>query len=142
MAEEKPYLTGRTYIFRLPKGKDLLDALTAFCHDNQIKCGFVNGIGAVENATLGYYDQAKKKYDKIVLDEEHELLSLTGNVSIKDNRPFIHAHATLSDKEGNVKGGHLQLGTKIFSAEMYIQELVGEPKVRKEDKATKLSLWM
>jgi len=142
MAEEKPYLTGRTYIFRLQKGKDLLDALTAFCHDNQIKCGFINGIGALENATLSFYDQSKKKYDKIVLDKEHEMLALNGNISIKDNRPFVHAHVTLSDKAGNAKGGHLMIGTKIYSAEIYIQELVGEPKVRKEDKATKLQLWL
>ena len=33
MAEEKPYLTGRTYIFRLPKGKDLLESLADFCHE-------------------------------------------------------------------------------------------------------------
>ncbi|ACC97915.1 putative DNA-binding protein with PD1-like DNA-binding motif [Elusimicrobium minutum Pei191] len=141
MAEEKPYLTGRTYIFRLPKGKDLQDSITAFCHDNQIKCGIINAIGAVENATVSYYDQAKKKYEKIVLEDEHELVSLIGNVSIKDNRPFVHAHAILSNKKGEVKAGHLMLGTKIFSAEVYIQELVGEPKVRKEDKVTKLQLW-
>jgi len=141
MAEEKPYLTGRTYIFRLPKGKDLLDALTAFCHDNQIKCGVISGIGAVENATFSFYDQTKKKYDKKVVNDECEILALNGNVSIKDNRPFIHAHITLTDKEHNAFGGHLMIGTKIFAAEIFVQELVGEPKVRKEDKATKLQLW-
>ncbi len=142
MAEEKPYLTGRTYIFRLAKGKDLLEQLTDFCHDNQIKCGIVSGIGAVENATINYYDQAKKKYDKLVINTEAELLSLKGNVSIKDNRPFVHAHVILGAKDGSVKGGHLVLGTKIYSAEVFIQELVGEPKVRKEDKVTKLLLWV
>ena len=33
-------------------------------------------------------------------------------------------------------------GTKVFVAEVYIQELVGEPKVRKQDKVTKLNLWI
>lgn len=142
MAEEKPYLTGRTYIFRLAKGKDLLQQLTEFCQDNQVKCGVISGIGALENATINFYNQAKKKYEKITLTDEQELLALNGNVSIKDNRPFIHAHVILGDKDGGCKGGHLVLGTKVFSAEIFIQELVGEPKVRKEDKATKLSLWM
>ena len=64
MAEEKPYLTGRTYIFKLPKGKDLMESLAHFCHDNQVKCGIVNVIGAVENATLSVFDQSKKKYGK------------------------------------------------------------------------------
>ena len=132
MAEEKPYLTGRTYIFRLPKGKDLLESLADFCHDNQVKCGVVTVIGSVENATLGWYD---------VVNAQMELLSLTGNISIQDNRPQVHAHAMLTGKDYNVIGGHLFPGTKIYVCEAYIQELVGEPKVRRTDKVTKLSLW-
>ncbi|MBQ7909051.1 MAG: DNA-binding protein [Elusimicrobiaceae bacterium] len=141
MAEEKPYLTGRTYIFRLPKGKDLLESLAGFCHDNQVKCGVVNVIGAVENATISVFDQAKKKYDKKVIAEPLEIVSLTGNISIQDNRPCVHAHVMLANKEYQVSGGHLLPGTKIFVAEAYIQELVGEPKVRRMDKVTKISLW-
>ena len=107
MAEEKPYLTGRTYIFRLPKGKDLLESLVNFCHDNQVKCGIVNVLGAVENATVGVYDQTKKKYDKKVITEQMEILNLTGNISIQDNRPCVHAHAAFVNKEYQDTGGHL-----------------------------------
>ena len=141
MAEERPYLTGRTYLFRLPKGKDLLEELIDFCHDNQVKCGIVHVVGSVVNATLGYYDQTKKKYDKKVFDEELELVSLNGNISIQDNRPIVHAHAVFSDKEFHTVGGHLLPGTKIFVCEAYIQEIVGDAKVRRSDKVTKLSLW-
>ena len=141
MAEEKPYLTGRTYIFKLSKGKDLLEALADFCHDNQVKCGIVSVIGSVANATIGYYDPAKKRYEKTVINQPLELLNLTGNISIQDNRPMVHAHVTLADEEYNVIGGHLMLGTKIYVCEAYVQELVGEPKVRRTDKVTKLALW-
>ena len=132
MAEEKPYLTGRTYLFRLPKGKDLLESLADFCHDNQVKCGVVNVVGSVSNATIGCYDQNKKKYDKTVINQEMELISLCGNISIQDNR---------AGKDNQAIGGHLFPGTKIYVCEAYIQELVGEPKVRRSDKVTKLSLW-
>ena len=128
MAEEKPYLTGRTYIFRLPKGKDLLEELIDFCHDNQVKCGIVSAVGCVSNATIAYY-------------EELELVNLTGNVSIQDNRPMVHAHVTLADNEHNVVAGRLCPGTKIYVCEAFIQELVGEPKVRRTDKVTKLNVW-
>ncbi|MGN0023981.1 MAG: PPC domain-containing DNA-binding protein [Candidatus Avelusimicrobium sp.] len=141
MAEEKPYLTGRTYLFKLPKGKDLLESLADFCHDNQVKCGVVSVVGSVSNATVGYYDQSKKKYEKKVINEEMELLSLTGNVSIQDNRPQVHAHVVFAGKDFNAVGGHLMPGTKIYVCEAYVQELVGEPKVRRMDKVTKLSLW-
>ncbi|MBR1980038.1 PPC domain-containing DNA-binding protein [Candidatus Proelusimicrobium excrementi] len=142
MAEQKPYLTGRTYIFRIQKGKDLMEALTDFCHDNQIKCGIINGIGALENATLSSYDQAKKKYDKRVVAKPMEMVSLMGNVSIMDNRANVRADVVLADDEGNMDGGQLTAGTKVFVAEVYIQELVGEPKVRKQDKVTKLNIWI
>lgn len=141
MAEERPYLTGRTYLFRLPKGKDLLEELIDFCHDNQVKCGIVHVVGSVSNATLGYYDQTKKKYDKKAFDEEMELVSLSGNISIQDNRPTVHAHAVFSKKDYTTLGGHLLPGTKIYVCEAYIQEIVGDPKVRRADKVTKLSLW-
>ena len=133
MAEEKPYLTGRTYLFRLPKGKDLLESLADFCHDNQVKCGIVNVIGSVSNATIGCYDQNKKKYEKTVINQD--------NISIQDNRPQVHAHVVMAGKDNQAIGGHLFPGTKIYVCEAYIQELVGEPKVRRSDKVTKLSLW-
>ena len=141
MAEEKPYLTGRTFIFRLPKGKDLLAELIDFCHDNQVKCGIVQVVGNVSNATIGFYNAAKKQYEKKVINAEMELVSLSGNISIQDNRPMVNAYVTLADKEYQTIGGRLLPGTKIFVCEVYIQELVGEPKVRRSDKVTKLPLW-
>ncbi len=142
MAEQKPYLTGRSYIFKINKGKDLLEALTDFCHDNQIKCGILNGIGALENATISYFDQSKKVYEKRAISKESEILSVNGNISIMDNRSNVHAHLMLALQDGTVTGGHLLAGSKVFVAEIFIQELVGEPKVRKQDKVTKLNLWI
>jgi predicted DNA-binding protein with PD1-like motif len=142
MAEQKPYLTGRTYIFKISRGKDLLEALTDFCHDNQVKCGIVNGIGKLENATIGYYNQAKKKYEKNIIAKPTEIVSMMGNVSIMDNRSNVRVHVTLSDEKNAAFGGHLFPGSKVFVAEVFIQELVGEPKVRRQDKITKLNLWI
>ena len=142
MAEQKPYLTGRTYIFRIAKGKDLMEALTDFCHDNQIKCGIINGIGALENATITTFSQSKKKYDKRVISKPTEMVSLMGNVSIMDNRANVRADIVLVDEDGKTDGGQLAVGSKVFVAEVYIQELVGEPKVRKQDKVTKQNIWI
>ena len=85
--------------------------------------------------------QKEKKYTKITKNEEMEMLSLSGNVSLFDDRPMTHTHITLSDAEGKTWGGHLMAGTKVFAAEIFIQELTGDNKSRKKDKATGLSLW-
>lgn len=141
MAEEKPYLTGRTFIFKLPKGKDLLAELIDFCHDNQVKCGVVQVVGMVSNATIGFYNASKKQFDKKVINADLELVGLNGNISIQDNRPIVNAYATFANKEYHLIGGRLLPGTKIFVCEVFLQELVGEPKVRRSDKVTKLPLW-
>lgn len=141
MHEEKPYLTGRTYLFNIRKGEDLLEVIQDFCHNNQIRCGFIQGIGAAEKAAVSIYDQKKKKYKKAVFDREMEILSINGNVSIFDDKPMVHAHITLADSESKVFGGHLIAGTKVFACEVFIQELSGTPKIRHVDKVTHLPLW-
>lgn len=139
--QDRPYLTGRTFLFSIAKGEDLLQTIQQFCVHHQIPCGFIQGIGAINEATYSVYDQKAKKYIKFNKTEEMEILSLSGNVSLFDDKPMVHAHITLSDKDGKAFGGHLMAGTKIYSAEIYIQELSGDPKIRKNDKATQLSLW-
>jgi hypothetical protein len=138
---EKPYLLGRAFMFSIAKGEDLLQALQYFCHHNQIKCGTISAIGAVSKATFGVYDQKNKKYIKLVLDKELEILSLNGNISLFDDKPMLHSHIIFSDIEGKAYGGHLMAGTIVYSCEVFIQEITGTPKCRKTDKNTKLPLW-
>jgi len=139
---EKPFLGGRNFIFSIQKGQDLLQTLESFCHHNQIKCAIINGIGAVEKATVGIYDQKAKKYVKINIDKEMEILSLSGNVSLFEDRPMIHVHITLSGIDGKAWGGHLMAGTKVFSCEIFLQEFSGANlKIRKKEKTTQLPLW-
>ena len=139
--QEKPYLTGRAFMFSVSKGEDLLQTIQYFCHHHQVRCGVITAIGAVERATFGVYDQKAKKYTKINIEKEMEILSLSGNVSLFDDKPMVHAHITLSDMEGKAFGGHLMGGTKVFSLEVFIQELTGDLKVRKLEKSTQLPLW-
>ena len=139
--QERPYLTARTFLFSVQKGEDLLQALQGFCHHYQIRCGIISAVGAVEKATFGVYGQKAKKYNKITLEKELEIVSLNGNVSVFDDNPMVHAHIAFSDSEGKVTGGHLMAGTRVYSCEIYIQELSGTVKTRKVDKATQLPLW-
>ena len=141
--KEEPYLQGRTFIFSIAKGEDLLPFLQSFAIENQIKFGIITAtIGAVSKATIGIYDQKLKKYNKITLEKELEILSLQGNISLHDLKPMIHAHITLSDHSGQAFGGHLMSPTIVFSSEIMISEFTGkQPKIRKMDKTTQLLLW-
>ncbi|AGW15078.1 PPC domain-containing DNA-binding protein [Megalodesulfovibrio gigas] len=126
---------------RLPKGADLLDALTAVCKEHNITRGSVQVIGALEKAMLGFYLQDEQRYINHAVDENVEILIGVGNVSIKDGEPFIHLHLTLSRHDGSCLGGHAVAGCPIFAAEACILQLEGDPLVRGLDEATGLYLW-
>ena len=43
----------------------------------------------------------------VILNEQVELLSLFGDVALKDGKPIVHAHAVIGKKDGTAHGGHL-----------------------------------
>ena len=129
------------FMGRLRHGADLLDELTGICEEKDIRLGRVEAIGAVRKACIGFYDQEKLEYRFINIDEPLEIANLTGNISIKDGNPFVHAHVTLADSSGRAFGGHLAQGTIIFAGECVIEILEGQVFERGFDRETGLSLW-
>jgi len=136
----KELQTGRNFIVRAKYDADIVIYLTGFAKENKISAAAFTALGALKNAKLGFYDQKKHVYGELTLSRPVELVSCVGNISLKNGQPFVHAHAVLSDDEGNVKGGHL-LGGTIFAAEVHLTELLGRSLVRQLDNATGLSLW-
>jgi hypothetical protein len=131
---------GRYFLFGLDHGSEIVASITALAESLGVEAGMVSGIGALKDAAIGYYDQEAHEYRTVEIDRPIEIANLTGNVSIRDGRPFLHAHATLADSQGMVRGGHLNRGT-VFAAEVYLQELLGTPPVRVHDPNTDLFLW-
>ena len=122
-------------------GEDLLKALTDYCLENNVQLGFISIIGALQRVNFNYYHQKEKKYYKNSIEEPVEIVSCAGNVSMKEGKPFIHAHLAVADRKGNVFGGHLEEGTIVFAAECVLFELEGDLMERKFDKTTGLFLW-
>jgi hypothetical protein len=124
------------------KGEDLLAALTNCAREHGITLGEVQAIGAVSRARVGYYNQAERKYYFLDLARPLEIIALTGNISLKDGEPMVHAHVTLSDSDGRAFGGHLAEGTLVFACEFAIQEYRSATAlVRQMDDPTGLFLW-
>ncbi|MBF0447495.1 MAG: DNA-binding protein [Magnetococcales bacterium] len=136
-----PVTRRQTFMGRLEHGADLLEALNKFCIDEHISLGRVEAIGAVKKAALGYYDQDEKCYRYFEIDRHLEILNLVGNISLKDGKPFVHAHVTLADEAGRAFGGHLIPGTPIFACEAIIQAFDGPQLHRKTEPITGLPLW-
>jgi predicted DNA-binding protein with PD1-like motif len=135
------YKHKRTIIGQLPSGSDLYEELSKIVEGEDILLGRIQGIGAVTQATIAYYDQIKSEYLSLEFTGGMEIVSLTGNISMRDGKPFVHAHIVLSDREGKTYGGHLLPGTKIFACEVFIEEFDGEKLIRTKDNKTGLFLW-
>lgn len=70
---------------------------------------------------IGYFNINKKQYEKEYFDEPYELLSLAGNISVKDNEIFPHLHASLAGADKNVIGGHLFKAKVCNTVELFIK---------------------
>jgi uncharacterized protein len=130
-----------TLMGRLSYGCDLFEELTDIAKKNSVTLARIEAIGAVQNARIAYYEQKTQTYQFLSFDYPLELLRLSGNISLKDEIPFVHAHITLSDGSGKSLGGHLASGTIVFSCEFIIDVYDGPDFHRGFDKQTGLQLW-
>ena len=132
---------GRAFVGRLETGSDLIEEIERFCAEQGVIAAQVTVVGAVRRASYAYRDQPGGRYLELTSDTHHELAGFVGNISEKDGRPFLHAHATFSDAEGGTVGGHLLRGCEVFVAEVMIRELADVSLVRMHDEVTGLALW-
>jgi len=132
---------GRLFMGRLPHGQDLITSIEGLCQEASIQMATFSLIGAVSSFTIGAYDQKQQVYITATEKEPFEIVTCTGNVSLMDGKPFVHAHIALGDQEGELAGGHLFSETIIYAGEICLQELVGKPLERAYDETTGLSLW-
>ena len=98
---------GNTFIIYIEQDESIMETLTQFCKSKDIVNAQISGIGAIKEINLGAYDLKNKEYVRQFFNNLWELTSFQGNVILKDNEPFIHAHITMSDHNLDVKGGHL-----------------------------------
>ena len=120
-------------------GDRLPDDLLALTLRSGWKSGQLSGIGGVKNVELAYFDLAEKRYVPIAVDGVVELVGLTGNLAMVDRAPFWHLHAIVSDRDGQVRAGHLVRLEVAITLECWLQ-VSGQSIERKRNEATGLNL--
>ncbi len=112
-----------SYFIRLYKDENVFTALEEFAEKNSLSCGTLNGIGALKNSELGFYHLDTKTYDRKLFPDEAELLSLAGNLSLLDGKPFFHIHTVLGGPDFKTYGGHLFNADVAVTAEIIFRPL-------------------
>tara|TARA_X000001036_G_C20356840_1_gene674863 strand:- start:228 stop:653 length:426 start_codon:yes stop_codon:yes gene_type:complete len=124
----------------IDKGEYINNSLLEVCKENDIEFAWINGIGAILDPEVGYYNIDTKDYTKKVFNGDFELVSLIGNMTYKEGQALIHSHITFTDINFNAFGGHL-FDCKISAAGEFMIT-VGDKRVsRSYNEDIGLFLW-
>lgn len=114
------------YVLRLDAGEEIVESLRAFARQHGVRCGAFSGLGACGETDLGFFDPATREYVTRRFEGDHEIGSLTGNLSEMDGEPFPHCHAVIAGRDFVAHTGHLFRGVVTVTCEI---QIVSDPDV-------------
>jgi len=91
---------GDTYAVRLDLDDEIGESLKMLADHENIQLGHVSAIGATDHAVIGVYNLESRTYHKEEVNAFAEITSLSGNLTVMDDKSYVHLHATLAD-QGN-----------------------------------------
>ncbi|HZQ75762.1 MAG TPA: PPC domain-containing DNA-binding protein [Acidimicrobiia bacterium] len=97
----------RTWALIFDKGDEFKQGMEKFAKENHLDASHFTAIGAFSDATLGFFDRDRMEYHKIPIREQVEVLSMVGDIALKDGKPEIHAHVVVGKRDGTAHGGHV-----------------------------------
>jgi uncharacterized protein len=129
----------KTFALIFDKGKEVMGGLASFATNYRLSSSRLTAIGAFSRVTLGFFDREQKDYLRIPMNEQVEVLSLMGNITLDKDEPKVHVHVVVGKRDGAAYGGHLLEGYVWPTLEVIIVEL---PKYlrRRTDEETGLAL--
>jgi hypothetical protein len=124
-------------IFRA--GDDPYAGLTQFAAQYQIQSAHFTAIGGFRDARLAWFDEQKKMFRLIPIDQQVEVAALVGDIALLNGKPSVHMHCVVALPDGQTRGGHI-LGAHVSPLlEVFV---TADPVAlhKKHDEATGLSL--
>ena len=97
----------RMFVLVFDSGDEAFAGLADFANEHHLTAVRITGIGALKDVTLGYFDWPSRKYQRIPVHEQVEVLSLIGDIAVKDGKSAVHAHIVVGRSDGSMRGGHL-----------------------------------
>lgn len=124
-------------IFR--PGDDPYAGLTKFAEDHHIRSAHFTAIGGFHDARLAWFDEQKKMFRVIPIDQQVEVAALIGDIALLDGKPSVHMHCVVALPNGETRGGHILEAHVSPLLEVF---LTADPLPlgKKHDPATGLSL--
>jgi hypothetical protein len=113
----------KTYVLIFDTGDELAAGLKRFAVEQKLAGSSFKAIGAFSAVKLAWFDWKTKTYQTSVdLEEQVELLSMIGDIALKDGQPQVHAHVVIGKSNGAALGGHLLQATVRPTCEVVLTE--------------------
>lgn len=113
----------RTFVIVLATGDEAIGTMTSFASQQGLKGSHFTAIGAFSRVVVAYFDWTTKAYQRIPIDDQVEVLSLAGDITLEKDRPKIHAHVVVGKADATAHGGHLVEGYVRPTLEVVLTEL-------------------
>jgi len=89
------------------QGDEAFSGLLEFARKYDVTSAHFTAIGAVNGATLGWFDPQRKMYKKIPIDGQHEVIGMSGDIALYQGKPVVHTHMLVGASDGTTLGGHV-----------------------------------
>lgn len=128
---------GNQHVIVFEPGERVIEGLVAYAGQKRIKGAHFTAIGGFRELELKYFNMRSKQYEQRQVKQQVEVVSLVGNLALKDGKPYIHAHVVVGTEEYHALDGHLGEGVVEPTLELFLTQLDGAM-VRLRDERTGL----
>src|SRR5271170_6191381 len=89
------------------QGDEAFSGLLEFAEKYHVTSAHFTAIGALNGATLGWFDPQRKMYKKILIPGQHEVIGMSGDIALYEGKPVVHTHMVVGGPDGTTRGGHV-----------------------------------
>jgi predicted DNA-binding protein with PD1-like motif len=89
------------------QGDEAFSGLQEFADNYHVTSAHFTAIGALNRATLGWFDPQRKMYKKIPISGQHEVIGMSGDIALYEGKPVVHTHMVVGNPDGTTRAGHI-----------------------------------
>src|SRR5271170_7476817 len=89
------------------QGDEAFSGLLEFAEKYHVNSAHFTAIGAVDGATLAWFDPQRKMYKKIPINGQHEVIGMSGDIALYKGKPVVHTHMIVGGPDGTTRAGHV-----------------------------------
>ncbi len=112
-----------TSVISLARGEELFASLLEWAANENVQGATFTGIGAADHLEIAYYNLSAKSFERQTIQQEVEIVSLTGNIGYLKKDRALHIHGVFSRRDLSTFGGHLFSARISGACELHITTL-------------------